>query len=66
MTFDDLPLLAQPLNERERESMLAHMDAFLLHLGAPGDWGYETKLGVLTLRLREVRYEILRAPTRPT
>ena len=61
--YNDMPLVAHPLNERERSTLLLRLDDLLKFLGAPGDWGYESKLGVMTQQLLALRREIAKSPT---
>lgn len=44
--FKNLP--ANELRSRERERIELRLDDLIRALGAPGDWGYGTKLGELT------------------
>ncbi len=55
VTYDEMPVANLPLNETERARMLAALDTFLGYAGSPGDWGYASKLGVLTKHLHELR-----------
>ncbi|MGD9539069.1 MAG: hypothetical protein AB7P52_17690 [Alphaproteobacteria bacterium] len=43
------------LSEAEHHKLLDRLDLLLQFLGAPGDWGYGTELGALTLQLIDVR-----------
>lgn len=61
MNFSEMPVADCPLSDLERGKMLAHLDPLLRYLGAPGDWGYESKLGQMTIRLNELRNEIVRS-----
>lgn len=61
MNYSEMPLAACPLSGRERDTVLGHLDLLLRYLGAPGDWGYESKLGQMTIRLAELRNEIVRS-----
>ena len=61
-TYNDMPLVAHPLNERERTTLVMRLDDLLKFLGAPGDWGYETKLGVMTQQLIALRRDIAKSP----
>lgn len=57
-TFDDLPLAECPLSIEERAKWINVLDPLLRYAGRPGDWGYGSKLGLLTQRLLQVRQEI--------
>lgn len=57
----ELPLCDSPLSKREAIQLEANLMQLLRFLGAPGDWGYKTKLGQLTLDLLAVRHEIHKA-----
>ena len=61
MNYSEMPLVACPLSEVEKARLLAYLEPLLRHLGAPGDWGYETKLGRMTIRLSELRNDIVRS-----
>lgn len=61
MNYSEMPLVACPLSDVERDTLLAHLEPLLRYLGAPGDWGYETKLGRITIRLYELRNDIVRS-----
>ncbi len=61
MNYNEMPIAACPLSDGERARMLMHLDQLLRYLGAPGDWGYESKLGLMTIRLSELRNEIVRS-----
>lgn len=63
-TYDQLPVAQCPLNARERDAALSALNDFLAWAGAPGDWGYQSKLGVLTKHLHNLRAEIVMAPPR--
>lgn len=51
-------LCTHPLDQAEKEMLLVRVDDLLRTLGSPGDWGYGTKLGDLTLHLLALRAEI--------
>lgn len=63
MNYSEMPVANCPLRDAERDTVLAHLDPLLRYLGAPGDWGYESKLGQMTIRLNELRNEIVRRAT---
>lgn len=54
--FDKLPM--PELSDIERDKILIRLDPLIQYLGAPGDWGYDTKLGVMTVKLIEMRSAI--------
>lgn len=55
--FDDLPLGNLDMEDRLR--ILTHLEPLVKFLGSPGDWGYDKKIGVLTIKLIEVRQQLL-------
>ena len=59
--YSEMPITNSPLSDLERGKLLALLDSLLYYLGAPGDWGYESKLGQMTIRLSELRNEIVRS-----
>ncbi len=61
-----MPLVGNPLSEAEKTKLLERINHLLGYLGAPGDWGYETKLGVFTEQLYSLRSEVQAATTRST
>ena len=63
--YAKLPLTSHPLNAAEREKLLDQIGYVLGYLGAPEDWGYESKLGQTTIRLMELRTAILREGSVP-
>lgn len=60
-TKNDVPLCSSPLNSEEALQLEINLMPLLRYLGSPGDWGYKTKLGILTIFLRELRAEIRQA-----
>jgi hypothetical protein len=56
--FHECPLAACELSPEERTRWLAVLDQLLKYAGSPGDWGYESKLGRLTLVARDLRRDI--------
>lgn len=52
------PLTRSPLSSEERETLLRLTEDLARYLGSPGDWGYGTKLGDLTIYLTRLRVEI--------
>jgi len=59
--FNALPLCACPLSPEEAIRLEAYLRPLLQYLGAPGDWGYQSKLGRLTQVLHALRAEIVQA-----
>lgn len=59
--FNNLPLSSSPLSKEEVLRLEANLMPLLRYLGAPGDWGYETKLGRLTQVLHGLRSDIRKA-----
>lgn len=57
--FDDLPLAESPLSIEERAKWINVLDPLLRYAGRPGDWGRDSKLGLLTQRLLQVRQELV-------
>lgn len=56
-----LPLCASPLSRDEAVRLETNMMPLLRFLGSPGDWGYDTKLGRLTIALDGLRREVAKA-----
>lgn len=56
--FHECPLAECELSPEERARWLAVLDQLLKYAGSPGDWGYESKLGRLTLVARDLRRDI--------
>ncbi|MFU2053321.1 hypothetical protein [Bordetella hinzii] len=56
--FHERPLAECELSSEERTRWLAVLDQLLKYAGSPGDWGYESKLGRLTLVARDLRRDI--------
>lgn len=56
--FHECPLAECELSQAERARWLAVLDQLLRYAGSPGDWGYESKLGRLTLVARDLRRDI--------
>ena len=57
-TFDGLALASCPLSIEERAKWINVLDPLLKYAVRPGDWGRESKLGLLTQRLLQVRQEL--------
>ena len=64
-SFDDLPLASCAPSLEERARWINVLDPLLRYAGSPGDWGRESKLGQLTMRLMQVRAELAVASTLP-
>ena len=56
--FKDLPLSESALSSEERAKWINVLDPLLKYAGAPGDWGYGSKLGQLIQVLTRARAEI--------
>lgn len=57
--FDQLPLATCPLSLEERARWINVLDPLLKYAGSPGDWGYESKLGIITKHLHRLRAELV-------
>jgi hypothetical protein len=64
-SFDELPLASCAPSLEERARWINVLDPLLRYAGSPGDWGRESKLGQLTMRLMQVRAELADASTLP-
>ncbi|MDY0072958.1 MAG: hypothetical protein RBR77_09950 [Thauera sp.] len=53
-TLRELPLATCALNAEEFARLEKRLKALLAFLGSPGDWGYRTQLGVLTIVLQNL------------
>ena len=53
--FHELPLAASQLSFQEACTLKAHLDGLQRFLNRPGDWGYETQLGRLTIAIKNVQ-----------
>lgn len=62
MKYEDMPLAASPLRRPHRDTLLLRLRDLLQFLSAPGDWGYQSKLGVMTQQLIALEREIQRTP----
>lgn len=62
--YNELPLSETPLSMEERVRWVSVLDPLLKYAGSPGDWGYGSKLGVLTRHLYQLRTEIMSEPAR--
>jgi hypothetical protein len=47
-----------PLDAQERARLLGLLDALAGYLGAPGDWGYGTRLGRFTVDVLALRHDV--------
>lgn len=56
--FKDLPLCGSALTAEARARLDENLKSLLRFLGAPGDWGYDTQLGRLTILLDGLRRDI--------
>lgn len=56
--FNECPLAERELSIEERARWSGVLDQLLKYAGAPGDWGYESKLGRLTLIARDLRRDL--------
>lgn len=54
------PLCTHPLTEIERAILTVRLDDLGKFLSAPGDWGYGTRLGDLTVVVRDLLVELNR------
>ena len=61
-TFDELPMARGSLSIEERAKWINVLDPLIAYAGCPGDWGYGSKLGLLTSRLLQVRQELAQSP----
>ena len=61
INYNNLPLCSSPLSRAETIRLTENMMPLLRFLGSPGDWGYDTKLGQLTIALGNLRAEVARA-----
>lgn len=56
--FKALPLSTHRMRREEAVRMAAYIDPLLRFLNSPGDWGYGTKLGRLTIVLKDLLSEL--------
>ena len=59
-TFDQLPLAESALTIEERARWINVLDPLLKFAGAPGDWGYQSRLGIITKHLHAIRAELVK------
>ena len=64
-TFDSLPLATCAPSLEERARWINVIDPLLKYAGRPGDWGRDSQLGLLTMRLMQVRAALADASTLP-
>lgn len=57
-----LPLAGAPLDDVERQRLLALLGELARFLGAPGDWGYETQIGKFTVHTLALCEAVRMAP----
>ena len=55
-------LCASPLSPVEQARLIGLLDSLAAYLGAPGDWGYGTTLGNLTITVLNARQAVRVAP----
>lgn len=53
--FHELPLAASALTFQEACTLKAHVDGLHRFLSRPGDWGFDTQLGRLTIAVKTVQ-----------
>ncbi|WP_418648856.1 hypothetical protein ACNQFN_11350 [Thauera butanivorans] len=63
--FKDLPLCSSALTAEERIRLDENLKSLLSFLGSPGDWGYDTQLGRLTILLDGLRRDIWTSDVQP-
>ena len=54
------PLAFHNLSEAERHRLFASLEPLRQFLGSPGDWGYGSRLGNLTLEVIAIHRELMR------
>ncbi|MCP1375355.1 hypothetical protein [Dyella lutea] len=59
------PLTVQPLSLREQARLTGLIDALAGYLGKPGDWGYDTQLGLFTIQVLAIRQQLKAATPEP-
>lgn len=59
LTFDRLPLASCCLSPQEAGRWINVINPLLKYAGSPGDWGRDSKLGLLTIHLLQARAEML-------
>jgi len=63
--FKDMPLCSSALTAEERIRLDENLKPLQRFLGSPGDWGYDTQLGRLTIVLDGLRRDIWTSAVRP-
>jgi hypothetical protein len=61
MAFSDLPLAACPLSPVESVRMMDAIDEFRKKAGSPGDFGYDSRLGIVLCKLYDIAAELRKA-----
>lgn len=59
------PLTVSPLSVREQARLAGLLDALAGYLGRPGDWGYDTQLGLFTIQVQAIRQQVKAASPEP-
>lgn len=54
-SFHELPLADCALSFQEACTLKAHLDGLHRFLSRPGDWGFDTQLGRLTIAVKNVQ-----------
>lgn len=62
--YAQCPIAELPLSAEERAEAIEALSTLTLNLAAPGDYGYDSKLGRLVHAADELRREIERTPAR--
>ena len=58
--FNELPLADSELSFQEACTLKTHLDGLSRFLNKPGDWGYESQLGRLTIAINNVKDNAVR------
>ena len=61
MAFSDLPLASMPLSPVKSVRIMDAIDEFRNKAGSPGDFGYESRLGIILAKLYDVAGELRKA-----
>ena len=61
--FKDLPLCEGSLSQEHKKKLEVSLGYLSQFLNNPGDWGYETKLGVLCTAVKQVLSDVKQAKT---
>ena len=59
--FKDLPLCESNLSASHKDRLELMLGALNYFLNTPGDWGYETKLGVLCTAVKQALSDVKQA-----